>query len=102
MKRIIQVSVFLFAAVTTVGIFSSFNQASSDDGSVKVYLENKCSSDIRVYITQTGGGATHTINHNSTKTMEISAGEKIYTDGDRKLIAEVTTSSEGKTIVICQ
>lgn len=103
MKKIIQVSAFIFAAVLTVGSFSSFSTPNSnDDAYVKVYLQNKCSKDVRIYITQTGGGATYTIDHNSTKTMEISGGEKIYTDSDRKLIAEVTTSTEGKTIVICE
>ncbi len=102
MKRIIQVSVFLFAAVTSVGIFSSFNKASSDGPQIKVYIQNKCSTDFKIYVTQSGGGGTYTIDHNSTKTMTIEAGQKIYDGNKNTLFHEVTTSSEGKTIVVCQ
>jgi hypothetical protein len=103
MKKWIGISALTIVAIATIFTFSSFKNSSSfDDGSVKVYLQNKCSKDVRIFITQTGGGGTYTIDHNSTKTMEINAGEKVYTDSDRKLISEITASSEGKTIVICE
>jgi hypothetical protein len=103
MKRIIQLSVFLIAATTTVGIFSSFNSTSSADGpQIKVYIQNKCSTDFKIYVTQSGGGGTYTIDHNSTKTMTIEQGQKIYDGPKNKLIHEVTASSEGKTIVVCE
>ncbi|HYG51111.1 MAG TPA: hypothetical protein VD905_09425 [Flavobacteriales bacterium] len=68
---------------------------------VKVYIKNNCSTDFKIYVTQSGGGGTYTIDYNSTKTMTIEAGQKIYDGPKNKLFHEVTTASEGKTIVVC-
>lgn len=103
MKKWMGISALVIVASISIVSFSSFSRTPRlDEAYVKVYLQNKCSKDVRVFISQTGGGATYTIDHNSTKTMDITGGEKIYTDSDRKLIAEITSSSEGKTIVICE
>jgi hypothetical protein len=102
MKKIIGTSVLFIAAVVTTLVFSSFNRLDEDSTQVKVYVQNKCSTDFKIYVTQSGGGGTYTIDHNSTKTMTIEAGQKIYDGNKNKLFHEVTTSSEGKTIVVCE
>src|SRR5687767_11586455 len=104
MKKWIGVSaLFIVAAITTV-TFSSFKKSPRLDENPqrKVYVQNKCSTDFKIYVTQSGGGGTYTIDHNSTKTMTIEEGQKIYDGNKNKMFHEVTTSSEGKTIVVCE
>ena len=88
------------AAIVTVGLLSSFTHRAGGQ-QVKVYIKNNCSSDFKIYVTQSGGGSAYTIDHNSTKPMTIEAGQKILDEKDRKVIHEVSASSEGKTVVVC-
>ena len=101
MKRNMRLAVLMICMLVSVAVFSSFKGAPNNDASIKVYVENKCSKDVRIYVTQSGGGATYTVDHNSTKIMSLEAGQKIYDENQRNLIAEITSSSEGKTVVIC-
>ncbi len=101
MKKIISVTLVLMAGVITAGVFSSFKKADSNPDSLKVYVQNKCSSDVKIYVTQSGGGSTYTIEDGSTKPMALDPGQKIYDESRSTLIYEVTSSSEGKTVVVC-
>src|SRR5689334_12425421 len=101
MKKMIGASALFIVAIAATFVFSSFNRL-DDSTQVKVYIQNKCSTDFKIYVTQSGGGGTYTIDHNSTKTMTIEAGQKIYDGNKNKMFHEVTTASEGKTIVVCQ
>jgi hypothetical protein len=95
-------TLFLVVSLAIVG-FSSFTSSSRlDDSSQKIYVQNKCSSDVKIYVTQSGGGSSYTIDHGSTKIMSLDPGQKIYDGNQSKLFYEVTSSSEGKTVVVCQ
>jgi hypothetical protein len=103
MKKIIQSSVLFLVAASIIGASYSFSTIqSNDDGFVKVYLKNDCSHDVKVYITNSGGGTLFTVDDKTSKPESLQPGQKIYDENQRTLIAEITASSEGKTIVVCQ
>jgi hypothetical protein len=95
-------TLFLIASLSIVAFSSFRNSTRLDDSSQKIYVQNKCTSDFKIYVTQSGGGSTYTVDHGSTKIMSLDPGQKIYDGNQSKLFYEVTSSSEGKTVVVCQ
>ena len=79
----------------------SFTSAEKSKGRIKIYLQNKCSSDYTVYVTASGGGTTYTIDDNTTKPFELLEGSKVMDKDQRELFVEVKSSCEGKTYVVC-
>lgn len=101
MKNITK-GIFVFAVLALIAAFSFGFRASDKTQSVKVYLKNKCSSDVEVYITQSGGGSKYTVEDGTEKPFSLDPGQKIYDEDQRNLIHEVTSDDEGKTVVVCE
>ena len=102
MKKLIKFSILFLVIASLTGISFSFSTIQhKDDGFVKVYLKNDCSHDVKVYITNSGGGTLFTVDDKTSKPESLQPGQKIYDENQRTLIAEITASSEGKTIVVC-
>jgi uncharacterized membrane-anchored protein YitT (DUF2179 family) len=91
-----------FVAVGAAIALGSYSFTPSKKGGfIKIYLENKCSSDVTVYITQSGGGSKYTIDDKTSKSFSLQDGQKVYDENQKELIAEITSSSEGKTYIVC-
>lgn len=76
---------------------------SNDDGEagrIKVYLVNKCSSDAKFKVASPGSSTHYTVDDNSKKPMTFMEGTKIY-DVDGNMVHEVSSSSEGDEVVVC-
>lgn len=71
-----------------------------ESGRIKVYLQNKCSSDVKVKVESPGSSTYYTVDDGTSKPMTFMEGTKIY-DSEGHLAHEVTSSSEGKTVVVC-
>jgi hypothetical protein len=69
-------------------------------GRIKVYLQNKCSSDAKFKVASPGSSTHYTVDDGSKKPMTFMEGTKIY-DTDGNLVHTVSSSSEGKTVVVC-
>ncbi|MES2557750.1 MAG: hypothetical protein V4604_16450 [Bacteroidota bacterium] len=72
----------------------------SGGGRIKVYLQNKCSSDVSIRIESPGSATNYTVEDGYTKPDTFLEGTKIY-DSKGRLAHTVATGSEGKTIVVC-
>lgn len=92
--------IFVFAALALLTGFC-FAFKSGSGGSIKIYLKNKCSSDVEVYVTQSGGGTKYTVEDGAEKPFSFQEGQKIYDEDQRILIHEVKSGDEGKTVVVC-
>lgn len=102
MKKLIRSSVLFLILASVIGISYSFSPNTNNDGGfVKIYLKNDCSHDVKVYITNSGGGTMYTVDDKTSKPESLQPGQKIYDENQRNLIAEITASSEGKTITVC-
>jgi hypothetical protein len=87
---------------TVIALLAAFSFGfRSGAGSVKVYLKNKCSSDVEVYITSSGGGSKYTVEDGTEKPFSLEAGQKIYDRDQKELIHTVTSDDQGKTVVVC-
>lgn len=89
---------FLCFVLTLVTIHLS---TAGEDGRTKIYLENKCSSDVEVYVKSPGSSTTITIDDRSKKPFEFLDGTKVYDEDGRDLIVEVSSSKGGDTFVVC-
>lgn len=69
---------------------------------VKIYLHNKCSSDVKVYVKSPGSSTKYTVEDGYKKPYSFLEGTKVYDESGNKLIVEVTSASEGKTFVVCE
>jgi hypothetical protein len=72
---------------------------SNPSGLVKIYLENKCGSSVKVKAERPGTSGTYTINGNTKKPLSFAEGTKIVVDGTT--IVEVTADCAGKTYTVC-
>jgi len=102
MKKTMKSILFASAILLASGIVYSFTTAPAKGGYIKVYLKNDCSSDVKIYVTQSGGGALYTCDDKTTKAETFQAGQKLMDADQKHVIHEITTASEGKTIVVCQ
>jgi len=94
--------IFVFSVLFIAAAFAFGFRSAGHAGSVKVYLKNKCSSDVEVYITQSGGGSKYTVEDGTEKPFSLEAGQKIYDEDQKNLIHEVTSGDDGKTVVVCE
>lgn len=94
----------LIIPLTFVLAFALQSFTSKDDGGsgrIKVYIVNDCSSDVK-YKVASPGSSTHYTAYDGSKTPKtFMEGTKIY-NSDGKMVHEVTSSSEGKEVVVCE
>lgn len=94
MKSIAGIGVALAVCVTFMSM------TGSNGGRIKVYLQNKCSSDVSIRIESPGSATNYTVEDGVSKPDTFIEGTKIF-DSEGHLAHTVSTSSEGKTIVVC-
>ncbi|MEZ4937945.1 MAG: hypothetical protein R2799_10185 [Crocinitomicaceae bacterium] len=70
-------------------------------GRIKVYLQNKCSSDVKVKVESPGSSTHYTVEDGYKKPFSFMEGTKIY-DHNGKLVHTISSSSEGKVVVVCE
>jgi hypothetical protein len=99
-KTIKLLALFSFLAVSGLALMSMSN-VDTEGGRIKVYIVNDCSSDVK-YKVASPGSSTHYIAYDGSKTAKtFMEGTKIY-NSDGKMVHEVTTSSEGDEVVVCE
>lgn len=91
---------FSLSTAIVAGVFTIMSMAYSGGGRIKVYLENKCTKDVSIRIEYPGGYMNYEVDDASTKPDTFIEGTKIF-DSDGKLAHTVSSSSEGKTIIVC-
>lgn len=69
-------------------------------GRIKIYLQNKCSSDVKVKVASPGSSTSYTVEDGYKKPFTFMEGTKIY-DHKGNVVHTVSSSSEGKVIVVC-
>lgn len=69
-------------------------------GRIKVYIVNKCSSDVKYRVESPGSATSYTAYDKSKSPQTFMEGTKIY-NSDGKMVHEVTSSSEGKEVIVC-
>ena len=77
-----------------------FMSMEDDGGRIKVYLQNKCSSDAKFKVASPGSSTHYTVDDGYKKPFSFMEGTKVY-DVDGRLVVEIDDSDEGKTFVIC-
>lgn len=77
-----------------------FMSMEDDGGRIKVYLQNKCSSDAKFKVASPGSSTHYTVDDGYKKPFSFLEGTKVY-DVDGRLVVEIDDSDEGKTFVIC-
>lgn len=92
-------SVLAVAAVTFVTMSMSLVDGETG-GRIKVYLQNKCSSDVKVKVASPGSSTHYTVEDGYKKPFSFMEGTKIY-DSSGNIVHTVSSSSEGKVIVVC-
>lgn len=101
MKKIMQSMMIVAFMIGAVTLFSSWTTDNGVDGRIKVYIVNKCSSDVDFRVESPGSATKYTAYDDSKKPMTFLEGTKIYnSSGD--MVHEVTSSSEGKNVVVCE
>ncbi len=100
---------FLGCCIAAIISFSSFtilptntsspDIACSEMGYLDIYLENECSSSVKVRIR--GGGSTSEFSLSGGEKVRrpVKDGYEIYADGDK--VHTVSSSDGGDTIVVC-
>ena len=96
----------MIKSVAAIGIvavvcLSTMSITYGEGGRIKVYLQSKCSSDVKIKIEYPGGTMEYPVDRNSNKPDTFTEGTKIFDSKGREAHV-VTTSSEGKTIVVCE
>lgn len=71
----------------------------SEMGYMDIYLENECSSDVKVRIRGGGSTSEFTLDGGEKVRRPVKDGYEIYADGDK--IHTVSSSDGGDTIVVC-
>lgn len=92
------ISKLLVIPVLLVG--SSMLMSVKDGGRIKVYLENKCSTDAKFKVASPGSSTHYTVDDGYKKPFSFMEGTKVY-DVDGRLVVEIDESDEGETFVIC-
>lgn len=101
MKKLIQLFAVIAIFLCVSFLSMSFQSKDGDGGRIKVYIVNKCSSDVKYKVASPGSSTHYTAYDGSKNPMTFVEGTKIYnSDGD--MIHEVTASSEGKEVVVCK
>ncbi len=98
-KRLLSLTVIAMALCGTF-LTTSMNYADGEGGRIKVYIVNKCSSDVDFKVASPGSSTHYTAYDGSKKPMTFVEGTKIY-NSDDQLVLEVIASSEGKEVVVC-
>lgn len=91
---------FSGSSLIAAAAFTIMSMAYSEGGRIKVYLENKCTKDVTIRIESPGSATTYTVEDGTSKPDTFLEGTKIF-NSNGKLAHTVTTSSEGKTIIVC-
>lgn len=100
MKKAIKLTaVFGFFLVSGLALMS-MNTNDGTGGRIKVYIVNKCSSDVKYKVHSPGSSTSYTAADGSKAPMTFMEGTKIY-NSDGKVAHEVTSSSEGKEVIVC-
>ena len=99
MRKTIQVMALFALLLTSSMAFMSFN-SSDDGGRIKVYIVNKCSSDVDYRVESPGSATSYTAYDGSKSPKTFMEGTKIY-NSDGKLVHTVSSSSEGDEVVVC-
>lgn len=101
MKTLVKKSFGALAiAVLAFGTMSMSFVDEGIGGRIKVYLQNKCSSDVKVKVASPGSSTHYTVEDGYKKPYSFMEGTKIY-DHNGDLVHTVSSSSEGKVIVVC-
>lgn len=101
MNKLIKMSLGVAgAAALAFGTMSLTSTDGETGGRIKVYLQNKCSSDVKVKVASPGSSTHYTVEDGYKKPFTFMEGTKIY-DHNGKVVHEVSSSSEGKVIVVC-
>lgn len=100
MKKILQTISILALLVSATFLTTSLQSVDGEGGRIKVYIVNKCSSDVNYKVASPGSSTHYTAYDGSKNPMTFVEGTKIY-NSDGKMIHEITTSSEGKEVVVC-
>ena len=87
-------------ALAAGACFTFMNMTPDAGGRIKVYLQNKCSSDVSIRVESPGSATNYTVEDGTSKPDTFLEGTKIY-DNDGKLVHTVSSSSEGTTIIVC-
>ena len=100
MKKILR-SLFVVTLLSGgVTLMSSFSSNDGEGGRIKVYIVNNCSEDIEFRVESPGSATSYTAYDNSSKPMTFMEGTKIY-NSDKEMVHKVSSSSEGKKVVVC-
>lgn len=100
MKKLLRSISYFFLSLIGIILITSFSPVEDDGGRIKVYIVNNCSSDVNFRVISPGSATSYTAYDNSKKPMSFMEGTKIYaSNGD--LVEEITSSSDGKDVVVC-
>lgn len=101
MKKLMNgVLAFSFLMVSGLAL-TSMTTTDGEGGRIKVYIVNDCSSDVDYKVASPGSSTHYTAYDGSKSPKSFMEGTKIYnSDGD--MVHEVTSSSEGKEVVVCE
>lgn len=91
----------LIAVLFSVGFaFISMTNGEGESGRIKVYIVSKCSSDLKYKVASPKSSTSYTADDGTKNPMTFMEGTKIYnSDGD--MVHEITSSSEGKEVIVC-
>lgn len=80
--------------------FTSMTSNDSEGGRIKVYIVNNCSSDVKYKVASPGSSTHYTAGDGTKNPKTFMEGTKIY-NSDGEMVHEVTSSSEGDEVVVC-
>ena len=89
--KILSAAVLLSATVALMSF--------SKGGYFNIYVENKCSKDVKLYTRADGSSSETTIYAGKKEQRSVKEGYELKVDG--KLIKKIEASDEGRVIVIC-
>ncbi|MEX2485713.1 MAG: hypothetical protein WED10_14165 [Brumimicrobium sp.] len=100
MKKLMNgVLAFSFLMVSGLALTSmAFNDG--EGGRIKVYIVNDCSSDVKYKVASPGSSTHYTADDGTKSPKSFLEGTKIY-NSDGKMVHEVSSSSEGEEVVVC-
>ena len=97
MKRLLLIPLTFVLAFA----LQSFTSNDGEGGRIKVYIVNDCSSDVKYKVASPGSSTHYTAYDGSKSPKTFMEGTKIY-NSDGEMVHEVTSSSEGKEVVVCE
>lgn len=86
--------------ILTLILGVSFAFLASPGGRVKVYLQNKCSSDAKIKVASPGSSTHYTVGDGEKKPFSFVEGTKVY-NVDGKEVVEIKEANDGDVFVIC-